>query len=86
VEAATRRWRWSGCRQREQILKEVSQLLKVQRKMTVDRIERLLEQYRDLEKTNASCRVRLQGRKATDIRTSPKMDGVSVIASPGRRN
>jgi len=82
VEATTGEGALEWVRQREQILKEVSQLLKSSEEDAVDRIERLLAQYRDLEKTNAQLQSTLAGSQSDDILArARKMDGVSVIAS-----
>ncbi len=82
VEAATGEGALEWVRQREQILKEISQLLKSSEEDAVDRIERLLAQYRDLEKTNAQLQSTLAGAQSDDILAhARKMDGVSVIAS-----
>lgn len=82
VEATTGEGALEWVRQREQILKEVSQLLKSSEEGAVDRIERLLAQYRDLEKTNAQLQSTLAKSQSDDIRAHvQKVDGVNVIAS-----
>ena len=54
VEATTGEGALEWVRQREQILKDVSHFSKVRKKMPLDRVEKLLAQYRELEKTNCA--------------------------------
>jgi alanyl-tRNA synthetase len=82
VEAATGEGALEWVRQREQILKEVSQLLKSTEEDAVERVGRLLTHYRELEKTNAQLQSTLASSQGDDILSRARhMDGVSVIAS-----
>jgi alanyl-tRNA synthetase len=82
IEAATGEGALEWIRQREQVLKEISHLLKGTEEDATDKIERLLAQQRDLEKKITQLQTALAGSQGDDIAArAHKLDGVSVVAS-----
>jgi alanyl-tRNA synthetase len=82
VEAMTGEGALEWIRQRAQILKEVSQLLKGSEEDVADKIERLMAQQRELEKKIAQLQSTLVGSQGDEILAQArKLNGVSVVAS-----
>lgn len=82
VEAMTGEGALEWIRQREQILREVSQLLKGSEEDIADKIERLMAQQRELEKKIAQLQSTLAGSQGDEILAhARKLNGVSVVAS-----
>jgi alanyl-tRNA synthetase len=82
VEAVTGEGALEWIRQHEQVLKEISHLLKGTGEDAAEKIERLLAQQRDLEKKIMQLQTTLAGSQGDDIAShARKIDGVSVVAS-----
>lgn len=82
IEAMTGEGALEWIRQREQILREVSQLLKGSEEDVADKIERLMAQQRELEKKIAQLQSTLAGSQGEEILAQArKLNGVSVVAS-----
>jgi alanyl-tRNA synthetase len=82
IEAVTGEGALEWIRQHEQVLKEISHLLKGTEEDAADKIERLLAQQRDLEKKITQLQTALAGSQGDDIASrAHKLNGVSVVAS-----
>ncbi len=82
VEATTGEGALEWVRQREQILKEVSHILKGTEEDVADKLEKLLAQQRELEKKLAQLQSTLAGSQSDDILSrARRLNGVSVVAS-----
>ncbi|MGE0824112.1 MAG: alanine--tRNA ligase [Candidatus Binatia bacterium] len=82
VEATTGEGALEWVRQREQILREVSAILKGSEEDAAERVEKLLAQQRELEKQLAQLQSKLAGSQSSDIESQVKsINGVNVIAS-----
>jgi alanyl-tRNA synthetase len=82
VEAMTGEGALEWIRQRDQILKEISQLLKGSEEEVADKLERLMAQQRELEKKIIQLQSTLVSAQGEDILSQArKLNGVSVIAS-----
>lgn len=82
IEAATGEGALDWVRQREQVLKEISHLLKGTEEDAADKIERLLVQQRELERKITQLQTTLAGSQGDDVASrARKLDGVSVVAS-----
>src|SRR5581483_3831537 len=82
VEALTGEGALAWIRQRDQILKEASQLLKGSEEDVTDKIERLMAQYRELERKLAQLQSTFAGAQSDAIASqSQKLNGVNVVAS-----
>ncbi len=82
VEATTGEGALEWVRQREQILKEVSSILKGSEEDAADKLEKLLAQQRELEKKLAQLQSALAGSQSDDILSrARRLNGVSVVAS-----
>jgi alanyl-tRNA synthetase len=82
VEATTGEGALEWVRQREHILKELSDLLKSPEEDVADRVEKLLAQYREQEKKVAQLQSTLAGSQRDDVLAQARnLDGVSVVAS-----
>jgi len=82
VEALTGEGALEWIRQRDQILKEASQLLKGSEEEVTDKIERLMVQYRELERKLAQLQSTFAGAQSDDLASqSQKLNGVNVVAS-----
>ena len=82
VEATTGESALDWVRQREQILKEVSSILKGSEEDAADRVEKLLAQQRELERQLVQLQSKLAGSQSGDIESrAQKVNGVTVVAS-----
>jgi alanyl-tRNA synthetase len=82
VEATTGEGALEWVRQREHILKELSDLLKSPEEDVADRVEKLLAQYREQEKKVAHLQSTLAGSQRDDVLAQVRsLNGVSVVAS-----
>jgi alanyl-tRNA synthetase len=82
VEATTGEGALEWVRQREQILKEVSSILKGSEEDVADKLAKLLAQQRELEKKLAQLQSTLVGSQSDDILSRVRrLNGVSVVAS-----
>jgi len=82
IEAVTGEEALEWIRQHEQVLKEISRLLKGTEDDAADKVERLLAQQRDLEKKISQLQTALAGSQGDDIASrARKLDGVNVVAS-----
>jgi alanyl-tRNA synthetase len=82
VEATTGEGALDWVRQREQVLKEVSSLLKGSEEDAADKLEKLLAQQRELERKLAQLRGVLAGVQSGDIESQARqLNGVTVVAS-----
>lgn len=82
VEAVTGEGALEWIRQREQVLKEISHLLKGTEEDAAEKIERLLAQQRDLEKKITQLQTAFAGSQGDDIASRARqLNGVSVVAS-----
>ncbi|MGE0681620.1 MAG: alanine--tRNA ligase [Candidatus Binatia bacterium] len=82
IEAVTGEGALEWIRQHEQVLKEISHLLKGTEEDAAAKIERLLAQQRDLERKIAQLQTALAGSQGDDIASRAyKFNGVNVVAS-----
>jgi len=82
IEATTGEEALEWVRQREQILKEVSNILKGSEEDAAERVEKFLAQYRELEKKLAQAQSKLAGSQSGDLLSQARrLNGVSVVAS-----
>jgi alanyl-tRNA synthetase len=82
VEATTGGSALEWVRQREQILKEVSGILKGSEEDAAERVEKLVALQRDLERQVAQLQGKLAGAQSSDIESrAQKVNGVTVVAS-----
>ncbi len=82
IEATTGEGALDWVRQREQILKDVSNILKGSEEDAAERVEKLLTQQRELEKQLAQLQSKLAGSQSGDIESrAQKVNGVTVVAS-----
>ncbi len=82
VEATTGEGALDWVRQREQILKDVSNILKGSEEDAADRVEKLLVQQRELERQLVQLQSKLAGSQSGDIESrAQKVNGVTVVAS-----
>ncbi|HJY83278.1 MAG TPA: alanine--tRNA ligase [Candidatus Binatia bacterium] len=82
VEATTGEGALEWVRQREQILKEISNILKGSEEDVADKLAKLLAQQRELEKKLAQLQSALAGSQSDDILSQVRrLNGVSVVAS-----
>jgi len=82
VEATTGEEALEWIRQREQILKEVSTILKGSEEDVADKVEKLLAQQRELERKLARLQSTLAGAQSDDLLSQVRqLNGVSVVAS-----
>jgi alanyl-tRNA synthetase len=82
VEATTGEGALEWVRQREQILKEVSSILKGSEEDAAERVEKLLALQRELEKQVVQLQSKLAGAQSGDIESrAQKVNGVTVVAS-----
>jgi alanyl-tRNA synthetase len=82
VEAITGEGALDWVRQREQVLKEVSSLLKGAEEDAADKLEKLLAQQRELERKLAQLQGVLAGAQSGDIESQARqLNGVTVVAS-----
>jgi len=82
VEATTGEGALEWVRQREQILKEISSILKGSEENVADKLAKLLAQQRELEKKLAQLQSTLAGSQSDDILSQARrLNGVSVVAS-----
>jgi alanyl-tRNA synthetase len=82
IEATTGEEALEWVRQREQILKEVSNILKGAEEEAAEKIEKLLTQYRELEKKLAQAQSKLAGAQSDDLLSQARrLNGVNVVAS-----
>jgi alanyl-tRNA synthetase len=82
VEATTGEGALEWVRQREQILKEISSILKGSEEDVADKLAKLLAQQRELEKKLAQLQSTLAGSQSDDIVSrSRRLNGVNVVAS-----
>src|SRR4030095_3868198 len=81
VEATTGEGALEWVRQREQILKEISSILKGSEEDVADKLAKLLAQQRELEKKLAQLQSTLAGSQSDDILSrSRRLNGVNVVA------
>lgn len=82
VEATTGENALEWVRQREQILKEVSHILKGSEEEAAERVEKLLALQRDFEKQVVQLQSKLAGTQSGDVEShAQKVNGVTVVAS-----
>jgi alanyl-tRNA synthetase len=82
VEATTGEGALEWIRQREQILKEISGILKGTEEDAADKLAKLLAQQHELEKKLAQLQSTLAGSQSDDILSrARRLNGVSVVAS-----
>jgi alanyl-tRNA synthetase len=82
VEATTGEGALGWVRQREQILKEVTSILKGSAEEAADRVEKLLTQHQDLERQLAQMQYKLVGAQSDELAgQARRLNGVNVIAS-----
>ena len=82
IEATTGAGALDLIRHKEQILKEVSGVLKGSDEEVADRVERLLAQQRELEKKLAELQSQMAGSQSDDLLSNARqINGVNVIAS-----
>jgi len=82
VEATTGEGALEWVRQREQILREVSSILKGSEEDAADKLEKLLAQQRELERKLAQLQSTLAGAQGNDILSQARrLNGISVVAS-----
>jgi alanyl-tRNA synthetase len=82
IEATTGEGALEWVRQREQILKEVSSILKGSEEDAAERVEKLLALQRELEKQVVQLQSKLAGAQSGDIESrAQKVNGVTVVAS-----
>ncbi len=82
IEANTGEGALEWIRQREQILREVSSILKGPEEDAAEKVEKLLAQQRELEKKLAQLQSTLAGSQSDDILSQARRaNGISVVAS-----
>jgi alanyl-tRNA synthetase len=82
IEAMTGEAALGWIRRREQVLREIGEVLKGPEEAAVERLEKLLAQQKELERRLQELQSKLAGSRSADLASSARrVNGVSVIAA-----
>jgi len=82
IEAMTGESALAWIQRREQVLREIGEILKGPEDAAVERLEKLLAQHKELERRMQELQSKLAGSRSADLASSARrVNGVSVIAA-----